>query len=354
MNHKTILDPAGIEQKINKRVSVIMVRYSGAPSERTDWEMGLKTSMEWLMHWTALTEESWNDLAAYISCALLLDRPWLADKTLHPITAHRIYGETFGDIAARIAGDDSQAASILTEGMDACYAAACQRHEALKAIESINPLAEQHAYERYMNLKALDGGGLHVLYALLAAGGVPSTDWDPGYLDKVMQACTLTHDMLALARHAHEKEKMNLFRLGGRTDAETLKSAFAQVLSLQYDVMSDSRVPQKMRDVCLQYVTGHVSSHLWMARYGLRSLVTNALSGVQSAKFEDSGNTSHYRVGSSSLPSQQGEENAEPQHVGSFPRDSAQARHTIENADLCVDDQPPGQRVDSSAAEPRH
>lgn len=130
---------------------------------------------------------------------------------------------------------------------------------------------------------------------------------------------------------------MNIFRQAGRNDAATLTSAYAEIMSLQYDAISDQTVSPIMRAVCHQYIMGHLTSHLWMARYGLRQVLVDALVRASSADYADSGCVSQYQVSrsdgtiSENPPITSRQINPGDQHPGT-------AGLVIEDADLRISD----------------
>ncbi|GAB0106182.1 hypothetical protein JMUB6875_51650 [Nocardia sp. JMUB6875] len=287
-----------------------------------------------MIHWHAdHDEKTLADAIKFLSCALLPDRPWMAEEGLDSVLDNRIFGETLRAICARITGNDTVAFRLIQAEFEYSYSAACERALDTCTAAGRHILSDRQAYVDYLERRIPDALIRGSLYMLLCANDVRSTDWDKPYIDKVCEACLLFHEIYALTRHSHEMEYNNMFLLSDCADAATINDAYTYALSLQYDVAREPSVGKTLKSVSLQYLTGYVSSHADMSRYGMRRAIVQAAANT-TQNTSSFGHVSQYRT------SDHDNALSVPELVRADKCHADQSVDTvlIEDADLRVDD----------------
>ncbi|MFE9259191.1 hypothetical protein, partial [Streptomyces sp. NPDC006879] len=245
-------------------------------------------------HW--LVGEDETDCVRYVVYGASHDRPWLLEEQGKPeVLDCEVFAETIGETISRLAGGDREAEHLLARGLEKELATT---HDKVRLARQLGGavLTDPAAYDAYARFRADDSFIRATLYALLCANGIHSSLWDRSYIDKVVEACILFHDLHGLQRHTYEQECANIFLIAGVTasDAHLVDEMYLKALSLQYDAARDARVPALMKAVCLQYITGYPSSHMHMARYGMRQLLTQTVTESSTRNYASTGSTASY------------------------------------------------------------
>lgn len=322
--------------QIMRRTAELMESYSAPEHHREDWTLFTKVTLEWTMHWLAGADET--DCVRYIVYGASHDRPWLLEEQgKASVMDCTVFGETIGQTIGRLAKGDCEAERLLAQGLEKELATTHTKVDFAGQLDRA-VLTDPAAYSAYIRFRTDDSFIRATLHALLCANGIPSSSWDRAYIDKVVEACILFHDLYGFQRHTFERECANIFLIAGLTssDAHLVDQVHLKALSLQYDAARDAVVPPLMKAVCLQYITGYPSSHMHMSRYGMRQLLTQAVAGSVTRTYASTGSTVSY----SSYPGHGTTARLKP--VISQASASAPARGTllIEGADFLLSPRP--------------
>ncbi|MFF3248801.1 hypothetical protein ACFYWY_34900 [Streptomyces sp. NPDC002870] len=280
--------------QIMQRTGELMQSYSAPEHHREDWTLFTKVTLEWTMHWLAGADET--DCVRYIVYGASHDRPWLLEEQgKASVLDCVVFGETIGETIGRLAGGDYEAERLLAQGLEKELATTHTKVDFAGQLDRA-VLTEPATYSAYIRFRTDDSFVRATLHALLCANGIPSTSWDRSYIDKVVEASILFHDLYGFQRHTFERECANIFLIAGLTssDAHLVDQVYLKALSLQYDTARDATVPPLMKAVCLQYIAGYPSSHMHMSRYGMRQLLTQAVADSVTRTYASIGSTVSY------------------------------------------------------------